>query len=197
MFEDGVIYQDGVPILKQDEIRIPGIHNVENYMAAICAVKGFVPGRCICEVARDFGGVEHRIELVREKGGVSYYNDSIASSPSRTIAGLRSFSQKVILIAGGYDKKIPYDVLGPEICAHVKTLVLTGMTAEKIKKATQNAAQEAGVCPKILEEPDFYKAIRLAASTAEAGDIVLCLRQALPLIAFKTLQSVGMRSKKR
>ena len=84
------------------------------------------PGR-----ARTFKGVEHRIELVREKDGVRFYNDSIASSPSRTIAGLRSFQQKVILIAGGYDKHIPYDVLGPEICRHVKRLIVTGATGEK------------------------------------------------------------------
>lgn len=193
---DGVIYRDGAPLLRQEEIRIPGIHNVENYMAAICAVEGLVPDDCIRRVAQTFGGVEHRIELVREKDGVSYYNDSIASSPSRTIAGLCSFKKKVILIAGGYDKQIPYDVLGPEICAHVKTLVLTGMTAPKIKKATEDAAKKGGECPKILEEPDFYRAIHLASSVAEPGDIVILSPASASFDCFKNFAVRGDEFKK-
>ena len=120
----------GRPVLTTDDILLPGLHNLENYMAAVAAVDGLVPDEVIRDFARTFGGVEHRIELVRELDGVRYYNDSIASSPSRTIAGLRSFAQKVILIAGGYDKHIPYDVLGPEIAKSVKVLLLTGDTAE-------------------------------------------------------------------
>ena len=112
--------RDSVKVLDKKDILIPGEHNVENYMAAILAVEGIVSDEIVREVARTFGGVEHRIELVREKDGVRFYNDSIASSPSRTIAGLRSFPEKVILIAGGYDKHIPFDVLGPEVCAHTK-----------------------------------------------------------------------------
>ena len=132
---DGVICRHGEKVLKTSEILIPGVHNVENYMAAIAMVNGLVSDETIRQVARTFGGVEHRIELVRVKDGVRFYNDSIASSPSRTIAGLRSFPEKVILIAGGYDKHIPYDVLGPEICAHVKKLFLGGTTGEKIRQA--------------------------------------------------------------
>ncbi len=119
--KDGVIFRGDTPVLETKDILIPGDHNIENYMAAILAVDGLVEDAVIRQVAKTFGGVEHRIELVRVKDNVRFYNDSIASSPSRTIAGLRSFRQKVILIAGGYDKHIPYDVLGPEICAHVKT----------------------------------------------------------------------------
>ena len=99
--------------MKTSDIKIPGVHNVENYMAAIAAVDGLVPDDIIRDFARSFGGVEHRIELVRTYRGVRYYNDSIASSPSRTIAGLRSFPEKVILIAGGYDKHIPFRRTGP------------------------------------------------------------------------------------
>lgn len=171
--KDGVIYRDGTELLKQTDILLPGIHNVENYMAAICAVQGLVADESIRKVAREFGGVEHRIELVRVKDGVSYYNDSIASSPTRTIAGLRSFPQKVILIAGGYDKNIPYDVLGPEICEHVKTLVLTGATAPKIRKATEEAMQSGMTSPEILEVEDFYDAIHTAANAAKSGDVVI------------------------
>ena len=128
--EDGVICRGGEPVLQASDILIPGVHNVENYMAAIAMVEGLVGDDTIRQVAKTFGGVEHRIELVRIKDGVKFYNDSIASSPSRTIAGLRSFPEKVILIAGGYDKHIPYDVLGPEICKHVKKLFL-GAPREK------------------------------------------------------------------
>lgn len=108
------------PVLSADEIAIPGVHNIENYMAAVAAVDGLVSDEVIREVAASFSGVEHRIELVREVHGVKYYNDSIASSPTRTIAGLRSFRQKVILIAGGKDKNIDYAPLGPEIVQHVR-----------------------------------------------------------------------------
>ena len=135
--QDGYIYREGQKILDTKDILLPGIHNVENYMAAIAMVDGLVADETVRTVAKTFGGVEHRIELVRIKDGVRYYNDSIASSPSRTIAGLRSFTEKVMLIAGGYDKNIPYDVLGPEICAHVKTLVLGGTTGPKIRAAVE------------------------------------------------------------
>lgn len=174
--ENGVIYRTGdAPgaILKQSEIMIPGIHNVENYMAAICAVEGLASDDDIRAVARTFGGVEHRIELVRVKDGVSYYNDSIASSPSRTIAGLRSFDRKIILIAGGYDKQIPYDALGPEIVEHVKILVLTGATSEKIKKAVKAAPSYNPDALQIVEFGDFYEAIRAASGLAGPGDVVM------------------------
>ena len=108
---DGTILSDGRPVLPVQDILIPGVHNVENYMAAIAAVDGLVSDETIRSFARSFAGVPHRIELVRELNGVRWYNDSIASSPSRTIAGLRSFEKKVILIAGGYDKHVPYDSL--------------------------------------------------------------------------------------
>ena len=147
--ERGVFLRDGViwrkdetleKVLDQSGILLPGVHNVENYMAAILAVGDRVSRENIRAVAQSFGGVEHRIELVREKDGVRYYNDSIASSPTRTIAGLRSFSQKLILIAGGYDKHVPFEPLGPEIVEHVKTLILNGATAPKLEAAVLAAA---------------------------------------------------------
>ena len=98
--KDNVICRDGEAVLPAADILIPGAHNVENYMAAIAMVEGLVEDDVIRHVAETFGGVEHRIELVRVKDGVRFYNDSIASSPSRTIAGLRSFPERVILIAG-------------------------------------------------------------------------------------------------
>ena len=173
--KDGVIYRavDGksARIMDAGDILLPGVHNIENYMAAIAAVGDLVTDADIRQVARSFGGVEHRIELVRVKDGVSFYNDSIASSPSRTIAGLRSFSQKVILIAGGYDKHIPYDVLGPEICAHCKILITTGATGPKIRDAMLAVADQPH--PELYEVPDFYDAVHTAARLARSGDVVL------------------------
>ena len=159
-------------ILRTSDIKIPGVHNVENYMAAIAAVDGFVPDETIRQFARDFGGVEHRIELVRTYRGVRYYNDSIASSPSRTIAGLRSFPEKVILIAGGYDKHIPFDVLGPEITAHVKLLILCGATADKIRTAVEQAPDYRPGCPEILDVTPFTAAVEAARDRAHPGDVV-------------------------
>ena len=159
-------------IMTTADIKIPGVHNVENYMAAIAAVDGLVPDDIIRDFARSFGGVEHRIELVRTYKGVRYYNDSIASSPSRTIAGLRSFREKVILIAGGYDKHIPFDVLGPEVTAHVKLLVLCGATAEKIRAAVEAAPDYGPGHPEILEVTPFRAAVEAARDRAVSGDVV-------------------------
>lgn len=158
-------------VLKVSGIKLPGVHNVENYMAAIAAVDGLVPDEIIRRFAAEFGGVEHRIELVRELDGVRWYNDSIASSPSRTIAGLRSFDRKVILIAGGKDKGIPYDALGPEVNDHVKLLILCGATAGVIRRAVEEAENYDGL--EIVDVSDYREAVSLARSRAGEGDVVM------------------------
>ena len=178
---DGAFVRDGAiwlrrgeeerEIVKTDEIRIPGQHNVENYLAAIAAVDGLVSDEVIRTVAREFAGVEHRIELVRTRRGVRWYNDSIATSPTRTIAGLRSFSQKLILIAGGYDKHIPFDVLGPELIAHVKLLILCGATANQIRACVTGCADYHGE-PEMIECATLDEAVKLAAERAQEGDVV-------------------------
>ncbi len=173
--ENGVIYrqtpQGAEKVLEQKDILLPGIHNVENYMTAIAALQGLVSHEVIVRIAKTFGGVEHRIELVRVKDGVRFYNDSIASSPNRTMAGLRSFPEKVILIAGGYDKLLPFEELGEEICRHVKILVATGATGERIQKATLEAACPEK--PRTMYIEDFDQAVYEAARLAKAGDVVL------------------------
>ena len=168
MAEDGVV----TPFLAQKDVKLRGLHNIENLLAAAAAVWGEVPVEVIRQVGSTFTGVEHRIEPVRTLDGVLYYNDSIGTSPTRTIAGLRSFDQKVILIAGGYDKQIPFDVLGPEVCAHVKTLVLCGATAAKIRAAVESAPGYKAGTPDILEAHTLAEAVKLARSTAKPGDIV-------------------------
>lgn len=192
---DGMIVRRGVPLLAQKEILLPGLHNVENYMAAILAVENLVPDSVITKVAREFGGVEHRIELVRVRRGVRYYNDSIASSPSRTIAGLHSFAEKVILIAGGYDKHIPYDVLGPEICTHVKKLFLNGATGEAIRQAVLAAPNYRPGCPEMEYVPELDTAVAHAAAAAERGDVVLLSPASAAFDQFPNFMVRGKRFK--
>lgn len=183
-------------VLPLVDILLPGTHNIENYMAAIAAVNGMVPDPVIRKFAKSFAGVEHRIELVRTLDGVRYYNDSIASSPSRTIAGLRSFRQKVILIAGGYDKHIPFDDLGPEIIAHVKALFLTGDTAPKLRATVENAP---GYCPKglpIVEYEDFTQTVLAAHAQAGSGDVVLLSPACASFDKFKNFMERGAAFKK-
>ena len=191
-----MIYRDETPVLDSGDILLPGVHNIENYMAAIAAVYGLVDDDVIRSVAKNFGGVEHRIELVRVKDGVRYYNDSIASSPSRTIAGLNSFKEKVILIAGGYDKHIPYDVLGPYLCRSVKKLFLGGATGSQIRAAAENCPDYQPGCPEIVDCKDFTDAVYKAAAAAEAGDVVLMSPASAAFDQFKNFMERGEYYKK-
>lgn len=194
--KNDAIWSGDREVLPVADILIPGTHNVENYMAAIAAVESLVSDDIIREVAKSFGGVEHRIELVRTLNDVRYYNDSIASSPTRTIAGLRSFEQKVILIAGGYDKKIPFDELGPEIIEHVKTLILTGATAPKIRAAVETAPGYNGTNPEIMEFGDFERAVLAAHQAAHPGDIVILSPACASFDKFKNFMVRGETFKK-
>ena len=189
---DAVWYRDEAgarEVLPLRDILLPGVHNVENYMAAICAVQGLVPDGVIRDFARTFGGVEHRIELVRERRGVRWYNDSIASSPSRTMAGLRSFQSKVILIAGGKDKGISYAPLGPVINEHVKLLILCGATAGAIRTAAVEAENYEGL--EIHEAADYPAAVTLAAERAGEGDVVILSPASTSFDRFKNFEERG------
>ena len=154
-------------VMHVDDIRIPGFHNVENYMAAIAAVWGIASPESIRRFARAFGGVAHRCELVRERRGVRWYNDSIGSSPSRTIAGLVAFPDKVILIAGGYDKHIPYDPLGQVAVDTVKHAILMGATADAIETAIRTDSDLP-----ITRVANMEEAVAAAAEIAGDGDVV-------------------------
>ena len=194
--ENGIIYRGGEAVLDVKDIILPGVHNIENYMTAIAAVEGLVSDDVIRHVAATFGGVAHRIELVRIKDGVRYYNDSIASSPSRTIAGLRSFTEKVMLIAGGYDKNIPYDVLGPEVCRHVKKLYLGGATGPKIRAAVENCPEYDPSLLQIEDCGDFDGAVYAAVRDAKEGDIVLMSPASASFDQFKNFEVRGDHFKK-
>ena len=160
-----------VPIMNRSEIAIIGDHNVANYLTAITAVWGYVGVDSIRKVAREFGGVEHRIEFVKEINGVKYYNDSIASSPTRTIAGLKAFDRKVHLIAGGYDKHIPFEPMVPYVIEKVEKLYLCGDTAEKNESAVKSSEDYKG-CPEIIRVKDIAEAVEKAHKGTKSGDIV-------------------------
>ena len=160
------------PVMNKKDIALMGEHNVANYLSAISAVWGYVGAEEIRTVAKEFMGVEHRIEFVRELDGVRYYNDSIASSPTRTIAGLKSFEGNVILLAGGYDKHIPFEPMVPYIIEKVKLLILTGPTADKIESAVNKDAKYMGFNPSIIRAKDLTEAVEIAHKNAVSGDTV-------------------------
>ena len=199
--EEGVYLRDGAiwltnemgsrEVLPLADIHIPGVHNIENYMAAIAAVDGLVPGKCVRAVAQRFTGVEHRIELVRELDGVKYYNDSIGTSPTRTMACLDSFDQKLILIAGGYDKGVPFTQLGAEIAKKVKVLVLTGDTAPAIRAAVEEAPEFADSGLRIIQTDDLAGAVAAAHQEASAGDVVVLSPACAAFDQFKNFMERG------
>ena len=194
-YKDETVYlktgDDSKKLLTRKDILLRGDHNVDNFMAAILAVKDLVSSDTIVKVAKSFGGVRHRIEFVAAKDGVLFYNDSIGSSPTRTIATLRSFDKKVILIAGGYDKKIPFDVLGPEVLLHCKALFLTGATREKIADAVKTADGFDKADLFINVNPDFESTVKAAAEYAKDGDIVLLSPACASFDAFKNFEVRG------
>ncbi len=178
------------PIVRAEEIRIPGEHNVLNYLAAFEALRGLVSADICRETARSFPGVPHRLELVRELHGVKYINDSIGSSPTRTIAGLRALKSRPIIICGGYDKHIPFAPLGDELCLRAKKVVLTGATAEKIRQAMLESPNYTGEL-QIETVPDFRQAVLKAASLAEEGDTVLLSPACASFDAFRNFEERG------
>ena len=183
---DVICYGDE-EILNVNDIKIPGKHNIENYMTAIAAVYDLVDKDIINKVAREFGGVPHRIELVRTVDGVRYYNSSIDSSPNRTINTLNVFSEPVILIAGGKDKGIPYDEIGEPIANHVKTLILIGATSKVIDEAVKKTGKSV---------PTFFvdtydEAVAKAKENATTGDVVLLSSASTSFDMFNNFEERG------
>jgi len=171
-FKEGSLYLDGKEVCKKDNIVIKGMHNVENYLAAFVATKDDVSIKTMKKVAESFVGVEHRCELAGEIDGVKYYNDSIASSPTRTVAGLKAFEKKVIIIAGGYDKQIPFEPLAYEGYPYIKELILMGATKGKIQAAFEKLEKEKGIKISITSVETLEEAVHKAKELAKKGDIV-------------------------
>lgn len=199
VYLDGNIIKRGiVEILNIKDIKIPGMHNVENYMAAIAAVSGLVSKDVIENVAKTFGGVEHRIELVRTLDGVKYYNSSIDSSPNRTINTLRVFPNKVIMIAGGKDKGIPYDEIGSALAEHVKVLILIGATSDKIQEALDAEINKTGNGKdiEVIRATSYEDAVNTARSKAHDGDVVLLSPASTSFDMFRNFEERGNLFKK-
>jgi len=171
-YKDGVLYLEGKEVCKKDNIIIKGMHNVENYLAAFLATKDDVSLETMKKVAETFTGVEHRCELVREIEGVKYYNDSIASSPTRTLAGIKAFGEKVIVIAGGYDKHIPFEPLAYEGYPYIKELILMGATKSKIKDVFDKLEEEKGIVVNVKMADSLDEAVKIAKDLANRGDII-------------------------
>ena len=171
-YSNNKLYLLGKEVCDKDEIVIKGMDNVENYMTAFCAVSADVSIESMRKVAKTFSGVEHRREFVRELNGVRYYNDSIASSPTRTLSGLNAYGKPVILIAGGYDKHIPFEPLAEKGYDKIKTLILVGNTKYKIKEVFDKFEKEKGIKVPIIMTETFEEAVNEARRIGQKGDIV-------------------------
>ncbi len=201
--DSGVMLKEGKIIVKNENeeievvdaqsIKIPGVHNIENYMAATAATIDFVKPETIKKIATTFNGVEHRIELVRELNGIKFYNSSIDSSPSRTIAALSTFKDKVILISGGKDKGIPYDSIGQIIAEKVKCLLLIGATAPKIEEALNNYINQTdSECEvKTIHCNTYEEVVNRAYAEASSGDCVILSPASTSFDMFKNFEQRG------
>ena len=193
--EDGMICrvlgETETEILPAGEIYVPGDHNVENMMAAFAAADGYVGIDVMAETARTFTGVAHRLEIVRKHNGVTYINDSIATSPNRTIAGLSCFGKNVILIAGGKDKGLSFEELGSAVCRHAKCVYLTGDTAEAIAAGVKSSPLYDAEALPIHVIKDFRETVLAAASVAKEGDVVLLSPASTSFDRFKNFAERG------
>jgi UDP-N-acetylmuramoylalanine--D-glutamate ligase len=197
--ENGTIYVDDgkkmEKILDVADIILPGRHNVENYMTAIALTYGLVSAETVGEVAREFKGVEHRLEFVREHKGVKYYNSSIDSSPSRTAAAVSAISKPPVIICGGADKGVPFDGLAKTLCTSVKAVVLTGASADKIMAEIEKCDEYAASGLRVERRADFRDAVVCASEIAEEGDIVLLSPACTSFDAFKNFEERGKKFK--
>lgn len=202
---DGVIYHDNIikvcendlrrHVIKLKDTNLRGVHNAENICAAIVATSTLVSVEEQIEAIKSFKGVEHRIEFIKEIDGVKWYNDSIASSPTRTIAGLKSFSEEIVLIAGGYDKHLDYEPIAEPIIDKVKTLILMGQTSNKILGVVQNKIDEKGIKLPIYKVESLEEAIKKAKENARPGQVVLFSPASASFDMFKNFEERGKKFK--
>lgn len=194
------IFEKNEKICNIKDVKLVGIHNLANICAAATAIYDLVDKNDIKTVVTSFGGVEHRMELVAQKSGVKWYNDSIGTSPTRTIAGLKSFNDKVILIAGGYDKNIPYEPLAPYILEKVKHLILIGKTATKIRNAVIAEAKKQEVDLKeildIVEFNTLEECVNYANKIAKENDIVVMSPASASFDMYKNFEERGNHFKR-
>lgn len=191
--EDLII--DGQKICEMSEVKLPGMHNAANLLTAFCTVYGYASIDSMRKVATSFTGVEHRMEFVREINGVKIYNDAIGTSPTRTINNLKHFKKNVILIAGGYDKNIPFDELAREGFSSIKTLVLMGMTKDKIRKAFEDEMKIRNEKLPVIIADSLEDAVDKSLKTASPGDVITLSPACAAFDMFKNFEEKGKRFK--
>lgn len=194
-FYDEHLYINEKKVCNMNEVKLKGMHNIENLLAAFCCVSEDISIDSMGKVAKNFAGVEHRLELVKEIQGVKYFNDSIASSPTRTLAGLKSFDRPVILIAGGYDKNISFDILAKEGISHIKHLILLGDTKYKIEEAFKNIMKDSNQYIPISICNSIEEAVNIAKENAKFGDIVTLSPACASFDMFKNFEERGNKFK--
>ena len=187
--------RNGRALMKASDILLPGLHNILNYMAAFAATEDLVPDDVCRHVAENFKGVEHRLETVRVLHGVKYINDSIGTSPTRTIAGLHALKTKPIIIVGGYDKHIPFDGLGDELNLYAKAVIATGDTGSKILDAVTSSHNYTPGKVQLVSIDSFDEAVQTASEMAEEGDIVLLSPACAAFDRFKNFAERGRHFK--
>ncbi len=193
--EGEILYFDGFDeysILAADDILLPGRHNLENYMTAIALADGLAAPEHIAAVAKSFRGVPHRLEHVCTRGEIKYYNSSIDSTPTRTAAAISAMQGPLILICGGYDKKISFELLADALCTPtVRAVVLTGATAPKIRAVLEERTEVRAGWLTVLEEPDFERAVLAASQLAHPGDTVLLSPACASFDSFRNFEERG------
>ena len=182
-------------IINTSDVKLRGVHNYENIAAAIAATKSFVDMEMQIKAIEEFNGVPHRLEFIRELNGVKWYNDSIGTSPTRTIAGLNSFNEEIILIAGGYDKHLDYEPIAKPIVENVKGLILIGGTAEKIYNVVEKESKRQGKNLDIYMCNEFKQTVKIANEIAKRGQIVLFSPASASFDLFKNFAERGEKFK--
>lgn len=203
--EDGVICDKGIikecedgvrkHILDVKDIHLRGVHNYENICAAIAATSGLVDSQIQAKAICEFKGVEHRLEFVREIDGVKWYNDSIGTSPTRTIAGLNSFKEKIVLIAGGYDKNLDYTPLAKPILKKVSKLILFGATSRKIYDALMQEIVDTDIVFPVYHCQNLKQCVDRARKYAAPGEVVLFSPASASFDMFKNFEERGEKFK--
>lgn len=192
---ENVYYKDE-KILNINDIKLKGVHNLENIATVLTAIIDLIDLDKALKVIKNFNGVEHRLEFVREINGVKWYNDSVSSSPTRTIAGVYSYSEDIVLIAGGYDKNLDYTVIAKPILDKVTKLILIGDTKEKIYNAVITLNKEINKKIDIYKVNTLPEVVDIAKKVATKDEVVLFSPASASFDMFKNFADRGNQFKK-
>lgn len=192
-FSDGSLYLRYERIVDLSEMKVKGVHNAENFLAAFLAVEDFVQKPIMRELALSFPGVKHRCQFIRDHEGVRYYNDSIASSPTRTLASISSLEKKVNVILGGYDKQLDFTPLAEEAHKYIKNAILVGDTKHKIQEAFRKASKKSGHEVPVHMADTFEDAVKKLKSLSHEGDLAILSPACASFDMFRNFEERGDR----